>query len=316
MVKPSPALFGRMRFTTKQVGRGFYRGNRTGSMGAHTEYGKYMIDWRKTKYFNVPDLKDFALSPFITQVMDPTPRIEERPNGEFYTPEKVDGLEFLRSWKNLNPYEYDNVVEGQRKLMAEATADGQIENPASEQIEEPVQEPIYTQSSESERNPFQQQTRQMHTSSRRLEPAQESIPSDLAFEYPSTKRWLDMSREERKALINTATTVKLRELKKTRAVEALPKDVKQKVKGGIKYLLKQELIGSGIYKDRKEYDAMMHREGRERAEKGLPRRTSAEKEDFLMDILQKNGDADAALKRILAMPAAEFITRTQNRNLD
>ena len=31
-------------------------------MGAHTEYGQYVIDWRKTKHFNVPDTTDFAVS--------------------------------------------------------------------------------------------------------------------------------------------------------------------------------------------------------------------------------------------------------------
>lgn len=64
MVKPSPQLSARLRFTTKQVGRGFYRGNRTGSVGAHTEYGGYLVDWRKTKRFNMPDIQDFNVSPF------------------------------------------------------------------------------------------------------------------------------------------------------------------------------------------------------------------------------------------------------------
>jgi large subunit ribosomal protein L41 len=62
MVKPTVALCARLRFTTKQVARGFYRGNRTGSMGAHTEYGQYMIDWRKTTHFNVPDTTNFSVS--------------------------------------------------------------------------------------------------------------------------------------------------------------------------------------------------------------------------------------------------------------
>jgi hypothetical protein len=65
MVKPSPALFARLRFTTKGVARGFYRGNRAGAMGAHTEYGKYLIDWRKTTHYNVPDTVDFAVSSLI-----------------------------------------------------------------------------------------------------------------------------------------------------------------------------------------------------------------------------------------------------------
>ena len=60
-MKPSPTLCHRVRFTTKQVGRGFYRGTRTGAMGAHTEWGGYLIDWRRVRHYNVPDLKDFKV---------------------------------------------------------------------------------------------------------------------------------------------------------------------------------------------------------------------------------------------------------------
>jgi len=62
MVKPSPQLQARMRFTTKQVGRGFYRGTRTGSMGAHTQYGGYIVDYRKTRHYVVPDFKNFKVN--------------------------------------------------------------------------------------------------------------------------------------------------------------------------------------------------------------------------------------------------------------
>ncbi len=62
MVKPSPQLCSRLRFTTKQVAKGFYRGNRVGSMGAHTEFGGYVVDWRKTTHYNVPDLEGFGVS--------------------------------------------------------------------------------------------------------------------------------------------------------------------------------------------------------------------------------------------------------------
>jgi hypothetical protein len=60
-MKPSPTLCFRLRFTTKQVGRGFYRGTGTGAMGAHNEYGGYLVDWRKVRHFNVPDLKGFRV---------------------------------------------------------------------------------------------------------------------------------------------------------------------------------------------------------------------------------------------------------------
>jgi large subunit ribosomal protein L41 len=61
-MRATAALSGRLRFTTKEVGRGFYRGTRTGAMGSHTEYGGYIIDWRKTRHYVVPDLKDFNVS--------------------------------------------------------------------------------------------------------------------------------------------------------------------------------------------------------------------------------------------------------------
>ena len=62
-MRPTPSLYvrGRVRFTTKQVGGGFYRGTRTGAMGAHTEYGGYWIDYRKVRHFVVPDMKDFVV---------------------------------------------------------------------------------------------------------------------------------------------------------------------------------------------------------------------------------------------------------------
>ena len=58
MVRPSPAQSARLRLTTKQVNGGYYKGNRTGSMGAHTEWGGYIIDYRKVRNFNCPDLKN------------------------------------------------------------------------------------------------------------------------------------------------------------------------------------------------------------------------------------------------------------------
>lgn len=61
MVKPSPVLCARIRFSTKDVGFGFYRGNRTGSVGAHTQYGGYLVDWRKVRNYAVPDLTNFKV---------------------------------------------------------------------------------------------------------------------------------------------------------------------------------------------------------------------------------------------------------------
>ncbi|EXJ82515.1 hypothetical protein A1O3_06328 [Capronia epimyces CBS 606.96] len=114
MVRPSPQLCARLRFTTKDVARGFYRGNRTGSMGSHTEFGGYVVDWRKTPYFNAPDTQGFSLTPFVTLEMERTTRVQERSDGTSYTPDKVDGREFLRQWARLNPLEYDETVDHQR----------------------------------------------------------------------------------------------------------------------------------------------------------------------------------------------------------
>jgi hypothetical protein len=58
-MKPSLVLMRRLAFTTKEVGRGFYRGTRTGSMGAHTEYGGYILDYRKVRNYVVPEIVDF-----------------------------------------------------------------------------------------------------------------------------------------------------------------------------------------------------------------------------------------------------------------
>lgn len=54
--------------------------------------------------------------------MERTTRVQDRPDGTSYTPDKVDGVEFLRQWARLNPQEYDPVVEHQR-----AERDSQLE---------------------------------------------------------------------------------------------------------------------------------------------------------------------------------------------
>ena len=45
----------RLRLTTKMVNGGYYKGNRTGSLGSHTKSGGYVIDPRKVRTFVVPD---------------------------------------------------------------------------------------------------------------------------------------------------------------------------------------------------------------------------------------------------------------------
>ena len=63
-MRPTPSLavrFRKLRLTTKDVNKGFYKGNRTGSMGRHTKYGGYVVEWDKVRTYVVPDLKDFKV---------------------------------------------------------------------------------------------------------------------------------------------------------------------------------------------------------------------------------------------------------------
>lgn len=66
-MQPTQALqvlrYRRIPITTKDVGRGFYKGNRTGSMGRHTKYGGYIIEWNKVRTYVVPkNLKESKVS--------------------------------------------------------------------------------------------------------------------------------------------------------------------------------------------------------------------------------------------------------------
>jgi large subunit ribosomal protein L41 len=61
-MKPTPVLLRRVArhaLNTKQANKGFYKGTGSGSMGSHTKYGGYKIDWDKVRTYVVPkDLKD------------------------------------------------------------------------------------------------------------------------------------------------------------------------------------------------------------------------------------------------------------------
>lgn len=65
-MRPTAALrvghYRHLKLTTKDVNKGFYKGNRTGSMGRHTKYGGYVIEWNKVRTYPVPEgLKDFKV---------------------------------------------------------------------------------------------------------------------------------------------------------------------------------------------------------------------------------------------------------------
>ena len=52
----------RLALNTKQAGKDYYKGNRTGSMGSHTKYGGYIVDPKKVRTYVCPDLSDFNVS--------------------------------------------------------------------------------------------------------------------------------------------------------------------------------------------------------------------------------------------------------------
>lgn len=55
-------MMARLRFTTKQVNGGFYKGNRTGAMGHFDKKGNYVIDWQKVRTYAAPeDMGDFKV---------------------------------------------------------------------------------------------------------------------------------------------------------------------------------------------------------------------------------------------------------------
>lgn len=264
-----------------------------------------MIDWRKTTHYVVPDLTDFTLSPFVTLKMERLPHVEMNPDGTFYRPDKISGMEFLKTWKRLNPQEYDYVAASQdsERLKAEeeereqlaAAEDTLPEAEPSAQEENPVGSPeqVYSQHPEQSRNPMQQQqTRSIHTSSRRMlatETTSKSTPSlqNSTLSQPP-KEWNAMSRGERKDLVNTATTQILRQHRKRRTAK-VPQDEKKRIKYHVKTQLRQDLIGGGVLEDEKTFNKMMTDEGRRRKYEGLPRATPDEKREFLLGLLERNG---------------------------
>jgi hypothetical protein len=47
--------FRKLPLTTKDINKGFYKGTRTGSMGRHTRFGGYIIEWDKVRTYVVPE---------------------------------------------------------------------------------------------------------------------------------------------------------------------------------------------------------------------------------------------------------------------
>lgn len=56
-MQPTQALLKRFRklpLTTKDINKGFYKGTRTGTVGRHTKYGGFVLDWSKVRTYVVP----------------------------------------------------------------------------------------------------------------------------------------------------------------------------------------------------------------------------------------------------------------------
>ncbi|RCI16725.1 hypothetical protein L249_2768 [Ophiocordyceps polyrhachis-furcata BCC 54312] len=101
-MRPTQALsvgrYRHLKLTTKDVNKGFYKGNRTGSMGSHTKWGGYRIDWAKVRTYVVPqNLDAFKLTPFVSRQVTPQP-------GEYKGLEKgpQNPLLYLEQWKRYN----------------------------------------------------------------------------------------------------------------------------------------------------------------------------------------------------------------------
>jgi len=51
----------KLRLTTKDMNKGFYKGTGSGSMGRHTKHGGYIIEWKKVRTYVVPELEGFKV---------------------------------------------------------------------------------------------------------------------------------------------------------------------------------------------------------------------------------------------------------------
>lgn len=79
MFRPTQALgkkFRKLRLTTKDINKGFYKGNRTGNMGQHNKWGGFRIDYEKVRTYVVPAGLDtfkvqapFDLDPFVLETV-------------------------------------------------------------------------------------------------------------------------------------------------------------------------------------------------------------------------------------------------------
>ena len=64
-MQPTRALqalrYRRLRLTTKDVNKGFYKGTGTGSTGRHTKHGGFVVEWDKVRTYVCPPLDGFKV---------------------------------------------------------------------------------------------------------------------------------------------------------------------------------------------------------------------------------------------------------------
>ncbi|KAF6836663.1 50s ribosomal protein 27 [Colletotrichum musicola] len=101
-MKASPVLqvlkFKHIRLTTKDVNKGYYKGTGTGSMGRHTQYGTYKIDWSKVRTYAVPDLAKCKLTPFVSETVVPPSQAKHGVSG---LPIARDPQSYYNLWKHI-----------------------------------------------------------------------------------------------------------------------------------------------------------------------------------------------------------------------
>jgi len=73
----------RLRLTTKDVNKGYYKGTGTGSMGRHTKKGGYIIEWNKVRTYVCPPLDGFKVR--RTRLMQEGWEREKRIRGRLLT---------------------------------------------------------------------------------------------------------------------------------------------------------------------------------------------------------------------------------------
>ncbi|QKX53452.1 uncharacterized protein TRUGW13939_00531 [Talaromyces rugulosus] len=129
-MKPSQPLMARLRLTTKQVNGGYYKGNRTGSMGAFDKKGKYVLDYRKVRTYVVPEsLNEFMLTPFVTNSFQPTPtKYKYKKYGG--RPRAFNGNHYIDLWKSTNAQEVQALRDNGGKFP-----EGDAEEVEAEELE-------------------------------------------------------------------------------------------------------------------------------------------------------------------------------------